>query len=75
MNYADGIFPTSATQDVVHIIGIENRTIYADVTVSAGATSLVDSRNVTGSGEEEEEEEDFVEIEGIENFVDKRRQH
>ncbi|CAG2244047.1 unnamed protein product [Mytilus edulis] len=56
LNYADVIFPPSATQDVVHIIGIENRTVYADVTVSAGATSLVDSRNVKRSGEEEEED-------------------
>lgn len=54
----------------MHIIGIENRTVYADVTVSAGATSLVDSRNVTGS-----DDEDFVEIEGLENFVDKRKEH
>ncbi|XP_071148727.1 uncharacterized protein [Mytilus edulis] len=38
-NYADVIFPPSTAQDVVHIIGIENRTVYADVTVSAGATS------------------------------------
>lgn len=58
------------TQDVVHIIGIEKRTVYADVTVSAGATSLVDSRNVTSS-----DEEDFVEIEDLENFADKRKQH
>ncbi|VDI31350.1 Hypothetical predicted protein [Mytilus galloprovincialis] len=66
LNYADVIFPPSTTQDVVHILGIENRTVYADVTVSGGATSLVDSRNVTSS-----DEEDFVEIEGLENFADK----
>lgn len=58
------------TQDVVHVIGIENRTVYADVTVSGGATSLVDSRNVTSS-----DEEDFVEIDGLDNFADKRKQH
>ncbi|VDI74102.1 Hypothetical predicted protein [Mytilus galloprovincialis] len=73
LNYADVIFPPSTTQDVVHIIGIENRTVYADVTVSGGATSLVNSRNVTRS--DDEEEEDFVEIEGLENFVDKRKEH
>ncbi|OPL33549.1 hypothetical protein AM593_05767, partial [Mytilus galloprovincialis] len=57
--YADVIFPPTSTHDVVNIIGIENRTVYTDVTVSGGATSLVDSRNVTSS---DEEEEDFVEI-------------
>ncbi|VDI68381.1 sialic acid binding Ig-like lectin 8 [Mytilus galloprovincialis] len=70
--YADVIFPPSTTQDVVHIIGIENRTVYADVTVSGGATNLVDSRNETSS---DEEEEDFVEIQGLKNFVDKRKEH
>ncbi|XP_076088386.1 uncharacterized protein LOC143058811 [Mytilus galloprovincialis] len=70
--YADVIFPPTSTHDVVHIIGIENRTVYTDVTVSGGATSLVDSRNVTSS---DEEEEDFVEIQGLKNFVDKRKEH
>ncbi|CAC5377810.1 HMCN [Mytilus coruscus] len=46
LNYADVIFQPSTTQDVVQIIGIENRTIYADVNVSAGATSSVDTRSV-----------------------------
>lgn len=69
--YADVIFPPSTTHDVVHIIGIENRTVYTDVTVLGGATSLVDSRNVTSS---DEEEEDFVEIQGLKNFVVKRKE-
>ncbi|OPL33602.1 hypothetical protein AM593_10643, partial [Mytilus galloprovincialis] len=69
LNYADVIFPPSTTQDVVHIIGIENRTVYADVTVSVEATSLVDSRNVTSS-----DEEDFVEIEGLQNYTDRRKE-
>ncbi|XP_063412005.1 uncharacterized protein LOC134694856 [Mytilus trossulus] len=72
LNYADVIFPPSTTQANLQIIGIENRTVYADVTVSAGASSLVSSRDVTSS---DEEEEDFVEMEGLKNFVDKRKEH
>lgn len=60
LNNADVTFPPSTTQEVVHIIGIENRTVYADVTVSAGATSS--------------DEEDYVEIECLKNFVDKRKE-
>ncbi|XP_052080099.1 titin-like isoform X2 [Mytilus californianus] len=52
LNYVDVIFQPSTTQDVVQIIGIENRTIYADVNVSAGATSSVDTRSVMSSDEE-----------------------
>lgn len=66
LNYADVVFqPTS--QNEVRIIGLEDRTVYADVDTYGAGSLLPETRSETSSSED-----DFVYVDGIENFIEKR---
>ncbi|CAG2232728.1 CADM4 [Mytilus edulis] len=69
LNYADVVFQPSASQEPVRIIGLENRTVYADVDTSQVAIGRPENRSDTSSSDD-----DFVYIDGIENYIEKRRQ-
>ncbi|XP_052081083.1 uncharacterized protein LOC127719086 [Mytilus californianus] len=65
LNYSDMYFQPSTSQDT-RIIGIENRTVYSDVINSERGSSAIATRSISSS-----DEEDFVDIEGLENFIDR----
>lgn len=66
LNYADVVFqPTSRNE--VRIIGLEDRTVYADVDTYGAGALLPETRSETSSSED-----DFVYVDGIENFIEKR---
>lgn len=67
MNYADVVFEPSSAQQAARIIGLEDRTVYADVDVSLVALFSPETRSDTSSSED-----DFVYVEGIENYIEKR---
>ncbi|CAC5361915.1 unnamed protein product [Mytilus coruscus] len=66
LNYADVVFQPSS-QNEVRIIGLEDRTVYADVDTSFAAAFLPEKQSETSSSED-----DFIYVDGIENFIDKR---
>lgn len=66
MNYADVVFQPSSSQNEIRIIGLENMTVYADVDTSVHV-GLPDIQSDTSSSDD-----DFVYIEGIQNFIEKR---
>lgn len=57
--------PTS--QNEIRIIGFEDRTVYADVDTRFAAALPSETRSETSSSED-----DFVYVDGIENFIEKR---
>lgn len=67
LNYADVVFEPSLSQDEVRIIGLEDRIEYADVDIALVAPSSPETRSDTSSSED-----DFVYVDGIENFIEKR---
>ncbi|CAC5368471.1 unnamed protein product [Mytilus coruscus] len=67
LNYADVVFQPSSSQDEVRIIGLENRTVYADVDTAGFSRSIPDIQSDTSSSED-----DFVYVQGIENYIEKR---
>ncbi|XP_071148042.1 kin of IRRE-like protein 1 [Mytilus edulis] len=67
LNYADVMFEPSGSQDPARIIGLDDRTVYADVDISLGAQCPSGRQSNTSSSED-----DFVYIDGIENYIEKR---
>ncbi|OPL33927.1 hypothetical protein AM593_09883, partial [Mytilus galloprovincialis] len=65
LNYSEVYFQPSTSQDV-QIRGIENRTVYSEVLNSERGSSVIDTQSVSSS-----DEEDFVDIEGLDNFIDR----
>ncbi|CAC5394947.1 unnamed protein product [Mytilus coruscus] len=66
LNYADVVFQQTSRNEL-RIIGLEDRTVYADVDTSVAAALLPETRCETSSSED-----DFVYVDGIENFIEKR---
>ncbi|XP_063411946.1 uncharacterized protein LOC134694812 [Mytilus trossulus] len=65
LNHSDVYFQPSTSHDV-QIRGIENRTVYSEVLNSERGSSVIETRSMSSS-----DEEDFVDIEGLENFIDR----
>ncbi|CAC5377807.1 unnamed protein product [Mytilus coruscus] len=63
LNYADITFKPTLPGNEKRVIGIGNKTVYADVDLTNGQTSVLDSLNELNS-----DDEDFVEIEDLAIF-------
>lgn len=66
MNYADVIFQPSSSQHEIRIIGLEDRNVYTEVDTSV-TVRLPEVQSDTSSSDD-----DFVYVDGIPNFIEKR---